>query len=181
MQNKNAYDILASLAKKSRSFAVSLPIFDGDKPGWSGIGFSLRGYYFVTPMSEIVEVLTLPKVTKIPGVEPWVLGLSNARGRLVPVIDLTVFLFGDRAVSLSIKRKKLFLVGRGSFLTAVVIDQIFGMQHFYLDDFTARFSKKVSEEAKPFVVGSFSTDSEEWPVFSLVNLFRSERFLAVAV
>jgi twitching motility protein PilI len=178
---KQAYDVLFDLAHRSRLHAVSLPTSTGRKPSWSGIGFSVRGYFFVTAMSEIAEVLTLPKVTKIPGVEPWVLGLSNARGRLVPVVDLSVFLYGERPVTLSLKKKKLFLVGRGAYLTAIVIDQILGMKHFHLDDFNHRISKDVSEASRSFILGSFEGETEEWPVFSLVSLFKSERFLAVAV
>jgi purine-binding chemotaxis protein CheW len=56
----------------------------------AGTGVVVRfgaGRYAV-PMSAIAEVGRVPRVTRVPGVPLWIAGVSNWRGRILPVVDL---------------------------------------------------------------------------------------------
>src|SRR3954463_4839967 len=56
----------------------------------AGTGVVVRfgaGRYAV-PMSAIAEVGRVARVTRVPGVPIWVAGVSNWRGRILPVVDL---------------------------------------------------------------------------------------------
>lgn len=56
----------------------------------AGTGVVVRfgaGRYAI-PMSAIAEVGRLARVTRVPGVPAWVAGVSNWRGRILPVVDL---------------------------------------------------------------------------------------------
>ena len=50
--------------------------------------FELDGREFALPIEDISEILQMVLVTPVPEVPPWVAGVVNLRGRVIPVIDL---------------------------------------------------------------------------------------------
>lgn len=62
----------------------------------------------------------------MPGTQPWLLGVANVRGNLVPVIDLARFLFGER--TLSTERTRLLVVRQGAGSVALMVDEVFGQR-----------------------------------------------------
>src|SRR3546814_1320135 len=84
--------LLADYAQRLHDNAHDLPSQQDMVQYWSGIGFILDGVHYVAPIDEVAEVLSIPDYTRIPGVHPWMKGVSNVRGRLMAVMDLTVFL-----------------------------------------------------------------------------------------
>ena len=84
----HSFEALRNLAKKSVQFAVGLPAQDEAVEYFSGIGFGFANFQFVAELGMVSELLEVPKFTIVPGVKPWVLGVSNIRGRLIPIIDL---------------------------------------------------------------------------------------------
>jgi twitching motility protein PilI len=54
--------------------------------------FLLSGENFLAPIGEVAEILKTPRYTMVPGVEPWMRGLANVRGRLLPITDMMMFL-----------------------------------------------------------------------------------------
>lgn len=43
---------------------------------------------YVLPASEVVQMESFTSATQVPGAPPWVAGLVQLRGRVIPVIDL---------------------------------------------------------------------------------------------
>ena len=52
------------------------------------LGFYLGKGHYVFPLKEIVEVLPILPMRDIPQAPPYIGGLINYRGRLIPVLDL---------------------------------------------------------------------------------------------
>jgi len=50
--------------------------------------FELDGREFALPIDDIAEILQMVLVTPVPEVPPWVAGVVNLRGRVIPVVDL---------------------------------------------------------------------------------------------
>jgi len=50
--------------------------------------FELDGREFALPIDDIAEILQMVLITPVPEVPPWVAGMVNLRGRVIPVIDL---------------------------------------------------------------------------------------------
>jgi purine-binding chemotaxis protein CheW len=50
--------------------------------------FGLRGERYAVPISRVKEVLTVPKITRVPRMDESVRGVINVRGSVIPVIDL---------------------------------------------------------------------------------------------
>jgi len=60
---------------------------DGGAPV-GGVLLRLGHSRFSVPMADVAEVTGLPRVTRLPGAPPWLLGVANWRGRMLPVLDL---------------------------------------------------------------------------------------------
>lgn len=51
--------------------------------------FAVGPERFALPLTQVREVIATQPVTSLPGSPGWLVGLTNLRGELVPVVDLT--------------------------------------------------------------------------------------------
>jgi twitching motility protein PilI len=172
-----AFQALLDLAQSSRAAAKGLPAQADIRPQWSGIGFSLMGSLFVVPIGEVSEMLEVPSYTHLPGVQPWVKGVANVRGRLLPVFDLAQF-FGDRLTS-SRKQRRILILETETIYTGLMVDQVFGMQHFPMDEYSEQ-AGAVAESILPFVTGSYPQGEQCWSLFRPSLLAEDPRFTNAA-
>ncbi|WP_075186249.1 chemotaxis protein CheW [Teredinibacter haidensis] len=172
--SRTAFQALVELAKKSRQSARGLPSRQNTAPRWSGIGFSILGQRFVAPMNHVAELMEVPSSTRLPGVHSWVLGLSNVRGRLLPIFDLPHFFGG--AISGSRKHHRVLVLETDILYSGIVVDRAFGMQHFNSDSF-GDYTEALPETMEDFIDGSYrDADGKAWPVFSMAKLAEDSRF-----
>jgi twitching motility protein PilI len=124
--NRTPFEILARYQRLSLAHA-SESQDQLDAPGlWRGIGFRVGSRQLVTGIDEITELLAVPTLTPVPGTQPWLLGVANVRGNLVPVIDFARFLFGERTQHSD--RTRLLVVRQGSGNVALMVDEVFGQR-----------------------------------------------------
>ena len=124
--NRTPFEILARYQRLSLVHA-SESQDQLDAPGlWRGIGFRVGARLLVTGIDEINELLAVPTLTPVPGTQPWLLGVANVRGNLVPVIDFARFLFGERTQHSD--RTRLLVVRQGSNNVALMVDEVFGQR-----------------------------------------------------
>lgn len=50
--------------------------------------FRLADEFYALDIQSVQEIVRMQTITAIPGSDPWVEGITNLRGRVVPVIDL---------------------------------------------------------------------------------------------
>jgi twitching motility protein PilI len=168
---------LLSLAQRSVQHAHGLPAQVDVKPHWSGIGFTLCGHRFVAPMAEVAELLTVPSSTRLPGVQPWVRGVANVRGRLLPLIDLEAFFGGQLAGNR--KRHRVLAMECGELFSGLLVSEVHGMQHFPVDCFHNELAEELAP-MRPFLAGAYRHRDLDWTVFSPFRLARSTRFFNAA-
>lgn len=60
----------------------------------SRLGFQAAGANWLVPLDEIDEVMPLPEIVATPGTTRWFRGMTNIRGNLYAVTDLSDFLEG---------------------------------------------------------------------------------------
>lgn len=124
--NLTPYEILARYERLSLAHASDVQQ-KLEAPGlWRGIGYRVGAREFVSSIDEISELLAVPLLTPVPGTQPWLLGVANVRGNLVPVIDFARFLFDERT-TLS-ERSRLLVVRQGSGSVALMVDEVFGQR-----------------------------------------------------
>lgn len=52
--------------------------------------FVTAGEEYAISIAKILEIIEFDTVTKVPNAPAWILGVTNLRGRVVPVVDLAV-------------------------------------------------------------------------------------------
>ncbi len=172
------FAVLTDIAQRSRALAAGLPEQQEAVELWNGIGFVLAGDRYVAPMGEVSEILHVPRFTHIPGVQPFLLGAANVRGRLLPLVDLANF-FNIPRSSRSQRERRVLVVEQGDIFSGLVVDSVLGMQYFATDSFKDA-PEGVPESVQPFVSGGYERNEEVWKVFSAIDLLDDERFLDVA-
>jgi purine-binding chemotaxis protein CheW len=111
---------------------TSPPVVEGHGPS---LTFELGGEEYAFPVMRVQEVLELVPVTRVPSTPPYVLGVIDVRGRMVPVVDLAAKL-GLGTVSPT-RRSCIVLVevevevesgpGRSLVLVGVLVDAVHGL------------------------------------------------------
>ena len=173
----SVFQYLVQMEQRTTKAAAALPTDEDRQPDWRGLGFQLGGARFVAPLGDASEILTLPRLTTLPGVRDWVWGVSNVRGRLVPIIDLQRFL----GVSPTTPRAewRILVVDEGDIVVGLVVEQSFGMQQFPVETRKADVPREM-ESVLPFVRGSFRHGGRVWYLLSLKSLIRGRGFFDVA-
>lgn len=62
-----------------------------DSPQQQYLSFHLSKEWYGLSVHQLVEVLPLPKITRVPSVPEYILGVMNLRGEVLSVIDLRKF------------------------------------------------------------------------------------------
>ncbi len=171
------FEILRAIDEQCRKHAFELPKQEVLTNYWSGIGFVLAGQYFLAPLGQISEVLHVPEFTAVPGAKSWVRGVANVRGVLLPIMDLQGFLYNRPNRS---RRQRLMVMTKDDLVSSVVVDDVFGLQHFEDHERVTDFEES-DEQLRPFVTGAFERDGRTWKIFDFYELAENANFLQVAV
>lgn len=172
------FDCLADMAMRARAAAAPVPSGSVEETHeWFGLGFQLAGVRFVAPVTEVSEVLTSPGLTRVPGVRPWVLGIANLRGQLIPVHDLHLYLGLEPTLPRS--QSRVLVVESGDLVVGLVVEQSHGMQRFAPDLREEGLLPRLDALSR-WVGGSWPGDDGPWFELSLVELIRGPEFLQIA-
>ncbi len=172
------FEHLVSIDQKIRARTSGVTEQEHTWKFWAGVAFKLREIQFVAPMNEIQEVLDCSDllsnmVTRIPGTQPWILGTTNIRGRLLPLIDLGMF-FGLPKIAGTIKKRTLVLDINGIFC-GVVVDGVQGLRRFDGRSYDKTIPATVPASLHGCMAGSYSWESE-YLIFSFTALLNNQRF-----
>ena len=175
--SQQPFQYLVQLAEQIRSAGPELPAEDKRQQTWSGIGFSILGQRMVAPLGEVAELLYVPGVARLPGVQSWVMGLANVRGRLLPLFDLEAF-FGGK-LSANKNRHRVLVLEMGDLYAGLIVSEAYGMQHFPEDLQAQPLPDDVSRLA-PYSKGVYEHNGIAWTVFSPFSLVRDPEFFNAA-
>jgi twitching motility protein PilI len=169
---------LSLIEKRCRENAVGLPEPEHIQTYWEGVMFYVGDDRLIAPLSEINEILNYPTaVTKIPGTKPWMLGVANIRGTLLPVIDLQLFLIGRKTYHSRRSRVLVFQIGDG--MTGILVGEMVGMRHFAKE--MAIGNESLSGKFDRYIKYGFDQDGITWPVFKLSALAEDPAFQIAAL
>lgn len=171
---QDTFQRLQQVEKKCLEKVKDMPSIDGVKDEWNGIGFSVAGVELLAKMGDVTEILDPPAFTKVPGVKPWVVGIANVRGGLLPLVDLNGYVTGESLSNRSAGR--VMVVNHKGVLTGLIVEEVFGMRHFSLHEQTYELPE-INNRLKPYVKQAFKKENNYWPVFSMHALVEDERFL----
>ena len=173
--NRTPFEILARYERLSLAHASDTQ----DKfeaPGlWRGIGFRVGSRLLLSGIDEINELLAVPMLTPVPGTQPWLLGVANVRGNLVPVVDIGRFLFGERTQHS--ERSRLLVVRQGGGSVALLVDEVLGQRTV-----DAEQRQQAWEEDDPRLARFVDNrvGEQQLAIFSMARLVRAPDFRQAA-
>jgi len=177
-QSQTAFQLLLDIDQRCRSLAAGLPLQETRQQGWSGIGFRMGERHYVAPMGEVDEILHEPRYAVMPGVKPWVKGIANLRGRLLPIMDLYAF-FGHELSPLR-KQRRVLVIDHQDVFVGLLVDEVLGMQHFSERSLMPELLGDSDPDIAPYIQGRFLHE-QAWRVFSPRSLVQSPGFMDVAL
>ena len=175
--DKSPQEYLYEIEQRCLRYARPLPQQADVKVTWDGVGFRIGGIHLVTGMEEVKEILQYPLLTKVPGAKSWVLGISNVRGNLLPILDLFGFLSGE---SSQLSRNSRVLVLQHMGISAgLLVDEVFGMKHFPEEE-RVHDNPVFGSRIDRFIKETYKQGGELWWVFDLHALVENPEFMRVA-
>lgn len=144
---------------------------------WTGIGFRLGQHHFVIAINYLEEILTEPTYTAIPIVKPWLKGVANMRGHLLPVMDLNK-LFGIPSEASRKQRRVMAVKNNDGGYVGFLVDAVYGMQHFSADNQLAG-TVNIPESLTPFIAGVYKGEQQKWLIFNTDAFMASPQFLTI--
>lgn len=185
----DAFDALLEYEARSLAHVAGLPEQLQAAGQWRGIAYRVGQRRLVSDYEAVAEILTVPQITPVPGAQPWMLGVANVRGNLLPVVDFRQFLEGARSV-LHEGHQKVIVLRQPGGDVAVTIDELYG-QRAFLDE--QQLDADSAEEAVReragqlaegryggFVERVYRLQDELWGVFSFERLVRTPEFRQAA-
>jgi len=174
---RSAYEYLCDIDARSQAHVAGLPQDAGVQSGWRGLAYRIGTRRLLSTFAEVAEILTLPAVTPVPGGQHWVLGLANVRGNLLPVVDLKLFLDGERTVLH--ENQRMLTVKQDGGDVAVLIDELLGQRTFD-DSHLADPADLAEGRYRHLIDRAYAQDGETWGVLSLDRLARTPEFRRAA-
>lgn len=172
------FEMLADYERRSLAHVAGQPE-QIETPGlWRGIGFRIGGHMFASSIDQISELLTPQPLTAVPGTQPWLLGIANIRGNLVPVVDLRRFLFGERTHPT--ERSRVLLVRQHGGQVGLLVDEVLGQRHIF-EEQRAAAEPEHDERLSRFVEENVTSEDQRLGLFGMSRLARAPDFLQAAL
>ncbi len=175
---KSAFIVLREIEARSRQYAFGLPQKAEVRRTWSGVGFRLGDTLLISEMDDVDEIMKIPQFTRIPSALPWVKGLANVRGILLPIMDLKAFI--TQQGSKQSRASRIIVVRNGDNYTGLLVDEVFGMRHFFAEDYADEIDADVAGELAEYISGTYRQQGKTWNVFSMDKLGQRNEFINIA-
>lgn len=143
------------------------------------LGVAIGEARWLVHMTEVNEVLPVPKLAAVALTRPWFLGMANVRGNLYGITDLSLYL-GGPSTQINQKTRVFLSSPRYSVNSGLLVSNMLGIRS--LSDFEPM---KNTDESMPEHVGSAGICKDKagrvWHVLNLQALVQEDNFLKIAV
>jgi twitching motility protein PilI len=177
MAHSEALNILQDIKAATFKNAAPLPHKEEVQAQWQGLGFLVGGTRLVSQLGEVSELMPVPRLTTLPAVKPWLMGIANVRGRLIPIVDLHEYL--QVPTTLPANQWRVLVVEDGDIVAGLLVEQSLGIQHFLEDSYEESGGTDLGGFA-PYVTGAFRHGGRVYHEVQLKSILRDEKFFDVA-
>jgi len=177
VETRDPYAVFAEYER--RSFAHVVASADQvQAPGlWRGIAFRIGTRRLMASITEVSEILPVLHHTSVPGTQPWLLGVVNVRGTLVPLVDLRGYIEGGRTPLGDTSR--MLVARHGSNAIGLLVEEVLGQRNLTAENDPLKLENDAANWAR-FVPAHFDLDGKLWGVFSMAALVSAPDFLHAA-
>lgn len=142
----------------------------------SRLGVQIGDEAWLLSLGDVGEVLPVPEIHKVPLTRPWFMGMTNVRGNLYAVTDLSAF-FGGRPARLGADSRLLLAGTRFGVNAAFVVDRLYGLRNVV--DMHSKTDKKKKTAAWQSNL-YWDTSAQQWRELDVATLLNSTTFMQVA-
>jgi twitching motility protein PilI len=172
------FELLAELERRGRAVSAQLNSEAAGGREWVGVALRMAGDLYLVAREETREVLGVPNSpTRVPGAKPWIKGLANVRGQLLPIIDLRQFL--GSGVTPITRNTRVVVVNHREIPAGLLVDEVLGFRRFAEGEFSGESPPTVAR-CERYLAGAFRRAHEQWPVLSLRAILESPAFAEAA-
>src|SRR5215475_4866438 len=137
------FELLAELERRGRAVSASANPDANTGREWVGVALRMAGDLYLVAREETREVLGVPTgSTRVPGAKPWIKGLANVRGQLLPVIDLRQFL--GSGISPPTRNTRIIVVNHREIPAGLLVDEVLGFRRFSESEFSGDVTPTVT-------------------------------------
>lgn len=172
------FELLRELERLARVALTGQGRDAANEREWVGVAFRMSSENFLVAREETREVLGFPAVvTRVPGAKPWIRGIANVRGQLLPIVDLRAFLGGG--VTQVGRGSRVLVANHREVPAGLLVDEVQGFRRFADNEFATALPPTIVR-CERYLAGAFRRGADSWPVFSLRSLLESPEFLQAA-
>lgn len=168
---QHPFELLQQLETRLR--AARLDVVAGQAEAWVGLGFRVADFWLTSPKEDVREVINPPRLTRVPNAKPWLTGVANVRGELLPVIDLRQFLGLPPSETLRAQRVLVFNSERVP--AGFLVDEVAGYRQFTSGEQRSEVQDG-KDNLRPYLLGGFVREGTPWLAFSLHKVAQSDTF-----
>lgn len=133
------------------------------------IVFTLAEGKYAVPINQVMEVGEPQRVTPVPNVPNWVLGITNLRGDIISVVDCGAFLNLHEKIALEVSSMCVVRNQRRDLATSLMVDRIEGMMNLSEDHIV--FPEGIFESRMvPYLQGIYEFEGHFLTVLNLEGL-----------
>lgn len=158
----------ASLSEKLESAAMTQPVS-------TVLGVLIGRDRWLVHMTDVSEVLQVPKITRVPLTHSWFLGMANVQGNLYGIADLAAY-FGGAHTKVEQKTRILLVSPRFEVNSGLLVSRTLGIRN------ESDFERIEDDNSSQLGVSGIYKDNQgqHWNKLNLQDLVRDEEFLQVA-
>ena len=168
------FTLLRDLARTFTRVSSQLPSQVEYAPIATMIAFQLAGCDALVDLECLSEILPIRHFTHLPRVQPWMRGIANVRGRLLPVVDGAEFL--GRGATAPSKHQRILVMVSNDFSAGVIVDRVDGLRHFAHDAFRERQDLPAGPFHRFVAGGLIDANQRILPLFDPALLFQDPAF-----
>ena len=168
------FTTLLDYDRRSINHIATAPEVSEEQGHWRAVAYRIGNNLLVSSFDQVIEITGIPAMTQIPRAEPWLLGVANSRGNLLPIVDFKLFILGER--TLIQDGQRMLVVQQSGGMVAVVVDELFGQRFFNDAQLVDEASSFNEGRLGHFVSKTYSAFGKTWGVFDMDLLTRTPEF-----
>ncbi len=134
------------------------------------VTFTLGGETYAFETIHASEVIRVPKLVKVPGVQQLIVGIFNLRGEIIAAVDIRSLL-GIPSPQLT-AGARIIVIKRDGFTTGIITEGVQGVVALPLEMFEP-VVKSVAAGAREFIRGQINHDGRMAMLLDIVRLLES--------
>jgi len=165
-----------SLREFQQNVAQRIRDLASQKTVASKLGFQVGTENWLVTLTDVSEVIPVPKTITVPMTLPWFRGVANIRGKLYSVVDFAAFQ-GEGPIGPGMERRVILISDRLIEGSGVMVSRMLGLRN--PEHFTAEAMQGIAAE-RPWIKAMYRDPAGViWHELDVTALVGNRQFLEV--